>query len=146
MAVKVVELKNQLVLGLREIGFYNKIRDIIIKLAQYAASRGMKITGDPVFISHEGAKMPDRQGNSDLEVAVPINGKISVDEESMETGIICYTLPGGEFAKTLHKGPYENSQEPYNQLFLWIKENGYRITGPIREVYLNDPKDTPPQR
>jgi len=144
MAVKLVEVKSQLVLGIREPGSYNKIREIIAKLAQYAAARGIEITGDPIFISHEAAKLPDRQGNADLEIAVPIGEKISGDEESMETGIICYALPGGKFAKILHKGPYENSQETYKALFSWIKENGYRIVGPTREVYLNDPKDTSP--
>ncbi len=147
MAVKVVDIKSQLVLGVRELGSHDKMRALIMKLAQYAAARGLEITGDPIFISHEAAKesAAGGQGNEDLEVAIPINEKISSDEESMETGIICYTIPGGKFAKILHKGPYENCGEAYEELFSWIKENGYRIAGPVREVYLNDPKDTDPQ-
>jgi len=142
MTVKVVDVKSQLVLGLREVGPYKKIMEIISKIAQYAAARGIELTGDPIFLCHETPKEPcARQGNADLEVVVPIKEKISSDEESMETGIICYTIPGGKFAKILHKGPYEKSQESYKELFSWIKENGYRIVGPIREVYLNDPKE-----
>jgi AraC family transcriptional regulator len=144
MAVKVVNVKSQLVLGIRELGSYNKIGEIITKLAQYAASRGIEITGDPIFISHETAEVPGGQGNEDLEIAVPVGEKTGSDEESMETGIICYTIPGGTFAKILHKGPYEKSEESYKELFSWIKEKGYRIIGPIREVYLKDPKEFGP--
>ncbi len=141
MAVKVVDVKSQIVLGIREIGPYRKVMDIIKKLAKYAASRGVEIIGNPIFMCHEASRMPGRLGNIDLEVVVPVGEKINPDEESMETGIICYAIPGGKFAEIIHKGPYEKSEESYKQLFSWIKEKGYRITGPTREVYLNDPKD-----
>ena len=46
-------------------------------------------------------------------------------------------------AKTVHKGPYEECGPTYENLFKWIGENGKKITGPTREVYLNDPREVP---
>ena len=48
-------------------------------------------------------------------------------------------------AKTVHRGPYEACEPTYAKLFAWIGENGKRIAGPLREVYLNDPKEVPPE-
>ena len=48
-------------------------------------------------------------------------------------------------ARILHKGPNEQSAPTYKTLFTWIAENHKRITGPTREVYLNDPRKVPPE-
>ena len=48
-------------------------------------------------------------------------------------------------AKTVHRGPYEASRETYTNLYAWLKRNGLRITGPIREIYLNDPGQVSPE-
>jgi effector-binding domain-containing protein len=39
-------------------------------------------------------------------------------------------------ACTIHHGPFTTIGEAYNALGQWITDNGYRITGPCREVYL----------
>jgi DNA-binding transcriptional MerR regulator len=39
-------------------------------------------------------------------------------------------------ACTIHHGPFVTIGEAYNALGQWITDNGYRITGPCREVYL----------
>jgi effector-binding domain-containing protein len=33
----------------------------------------------------------------------------------------------------------------YEKLFAWIEESGKRLVGPTREVYLNDPREVPPE-
>ncbi len=48
-------------------------------------------------------------------------------------------------AKILHKGPHEECILTSEKLFSWIAENGKRIVGPIREIYLNDPREVPPE-
>ncbi len=44
-------------------------------------------------------------------------------------------------AKIIHKGPYEACAPTYEKLYTWIEQNGKTITGPVREVYLNDPRE-----
>jgi effector-binding domain-containing protein len=47
------------------------------------------------------------------------------------------TLPAVDsLACTIHHGPFTTISEAYNALGQWITDNGYRITGPCREVYL----------
>ena len=55
-----------------------------------------------------------------------------------------YTLPGGRMARIVHLGPYEACEPTYLKLFAWIEERGMKITGPIREIYHNDPREVSP--
>src|SRR5574340_87125 len=47
-----------------------------------------------------------------------------------------YELPGGTLAVTVHHGPFTTLGSAYGALLKWIEENGYRIIGPEREIYL----------
>ena len=57
-----------------------------------------------------------------------------------------YELPGGKMVHTVHKGPYESCEATYLKVFSWIKEKRLQISGPIREVYPNDPREVPPEK
>ena len=51
-------------------------------------------------------------------------------------------LPAVEtMACTIHHGPFMTIGEAYNASGKWITDNGYRITGPCREVYLRPKED-----
>jgi hypothetical protein len=39
-------------------------------------------------------------------------------------------------ACVVHVGEYAEIYQAYNSLLAWIEANDYRMTGPIREVYL----------
>ena len=72
----------------------------------------------------------------DLEVCEPI------DAELKETKRVkVQTLPASTLACTLHNGPFTTISEAYNAIGKWITDNGYRITGPCREVYLRPSKN-----
>lgn len=73
-------------------------------------------------------------------MCIPIEEKITETED-----IKFYELPGGRMARVIYKGPYESSGPSYEKLFGWIEENGKRLTGPIREAYLNDPREVIPE-
>ncbi len=47
-----------------------------------------------------------------------------------------YQLPPVTVASIIHNGSYKRLSEAYNELFRWIGANGYRPTGPARELYL----------
>ena len=100
--------------------------------------------GPPTFVCHETsveeAEKANHQGTADVEIAVPVDRATEDTDE-----IRCYELPGGTMAKVVHKGRYEACTATYEKLFAWIGENGKRIIGRIREAYLNDPRETPPE-
>jgi effector-binding domain-containing protein len=137
--VTVVEVKPQLVAGIKKIGYYREIAELLPRLYQYATAKGAVFTEPPLFVCHETAeeaREADKTGNALVEVAAPIAKKIEETDE-----IKCYTLPGGTMAKIVHKGPYDKCEQAYNKVFAWIEKNGKKITGPIREAYLNDPRE-----
>jgi len=54
-----------------------------------------------------------------------------------------YELPGVEtMASTVHNGPFVTLHEAYKAILKWIESNGYRVTGPCREIYLHSPQHT----
>lgn len=52
-------------------------------------------------------------------------------------------IEGGTFAATVHVGSYGQLGIAYQSLYLWLHDQGHEPVGPIREVYDNDPADTP---
>ena len=140
--VTIVEVKPQLVLGMRRRGKYEEIGVMLPQIVQHIIEKGVQIAGPPVFVCHETSaeevKKADSEGNADVEVAWPI----AVEMEG--TGeMTCYELSGGKMARIVHKGPYQACESTYEKLFAWIAQNGKIIAGPLREVYLNDPREVP---
>ncbi len=144
--VTIVELSPQLVLGMRKTGSYKEIPLMFQRICEFAFSKNIQITAYPAFLCHETTveevQKADEEGNADIEVVFPISKFVEItgNEE-----IKVYELPGGKMAKIIHKGPYEESALTYEKLFSWIVENRRRISGPVREVYLNDPREVQPE-
>jgi len=141
--VVISDVAPQLVAGMRKRGTYAQIRPMMLVLRDYVTAAGAEIVGPAAFICHENPKnvvKANLQHNADVEVVIPVSKRIEEVEE-----ITCYELPGGPMAMIVHKGPYERSAQAYRRLFAWIAENHRKITGPTREVYLNDPQKVPPE-
>ncbi len=139
-----LEIPPQNVLGIRKEGHYRDIAVLLPELFEYIFSRGIEIAGMPMFLCHETGKeealTADAAGTADIEVAVPV---IGTPEESGD--IRYYTVPGGKMARTFHRGPYEACEPTYLKLFVWICEHDLKISGPIRELYHNDPNEVKPE-
>ena len=142
--IAVVDVKPQLVLSMRKIGGYEEIAPMIQKLCEYAAGKNIEMIGAPIFVCHEmtveEVMEAFEQKNADVEVAIPI----SKCEESIDE-VKCYELPGGKMANIIHKGPYEDCTPTYEKLYAWLEENHKNLIGPTREIYLNDPREVPPE-
>ncbi len=127
---------------MRKRGEYADIAAMIPKVCQFAVQKGVQIQGRPTFVCHEmgaeEAMKADKEGTADVEVAVPVSGRVEGSDE-----VSCYALACGKMAKTVHKGPYQDCGPIYENLFAWLAENGKEIAGPTREVYLNDPNEVP---
>jgi AraC family transcriptional regulator len=142
--VSMVEVPAQLVLGIRRRGHYSDIAAAIGEVVQYALAHGAQLTGAPIALLHEhgreAAMEADANGTAVIDVAFPIARRVPGGDS-----VKCYELPGGTMAKLLYKGPYEACEAAYTALFDWIVINNYLITGPTREVYLNDPREVGPE-
>ncbi len=141
--VSITQVKAQVVVGMWKRGTYEEIGPMIAKVCKYAQASGAQIQGRPTFICHETPReaiKANEQATADVEVVIPV-GKVVKGEGD----ITCYELPGGRMARIVHKGPYEKSAPAYKKLFEWIAENRKKVVGPIREVYLNDPREVSPE-
>ncbi|MGE5396970.1 MAG: GyrI-like domain-containing protein [Chitinophagales bacterium] len=94
---------------------------------------GKMPVGAPILVYYDEEYVPERV---DLEAAFP------VDEPALITG----TLPAIKAARYVHVGPYDTMEPVYGAVMAWIGEQGFRVAGPMREAYPNDPAVTPPEK
>lgn len=141
--VTLVEVPALLVLGVQRRGHFSEIPLALGEVVHYAMAHGAQLAGMPIARFHELGKeammKADAEGTAVIDVSFPIAGPVEGSES-----VKCYELPGGTMAKTVHKGPYEACEPAYVALLDWIVSNGYMITDATREVYLNDPRQVPP--
>ncbi|HET7236237.1 MAG TPA: GyrI-like domain-containing protein [Actinomycetota bacterium] len=72
----------------------------------------------------------------DMEIFMPVAERFEPPE-----GMRVRTLAGRKFAATVHRGPYAECGAAYEALTSWIADSQYRMAGPPRELYLNDPNE-----
>ncbi len=81
----------------------------------------------------------------DIEVCEPLEENVS--ESTLAPGASAgerakvRSLPAATVACATHNGPFVTLNEAYNAIGKWIDENGYRIVGPSREIYLRPAKN-----
>jgi effector-binding domain-containing protein len=138
--ISIIQVDTQKVLGIRQKGKYQLIAELLPQIFEYAMQNKVKVVGPPMFICHElteeDVKKANETENADIEVVVPISGNPRGTDS-----IKCYEVKGGSMAKIIHKGAYEASKITYDKLFSWMQDKGITIIGPIREVYLTDPRE-----
>jgi effector-binding domain-containing protein len=103
------------------------------RIATYLASINAAPTGPP-YVGYHNDDMQDL----DLEIGFPVT-----QAGAGEADIQVSEIPSGTYATTVYTGPYEEIAEPYNQLMQWIEAQSLQPAGPVYELYLNDPANTP---
>jgi effector-binding domain-containing protein len=143
--ITLVEVTARQVVGIKKTGTYALIPELLMKVYEYTVKKKAVIAGPPIFICHEtspeAVMEANEKGTAQVEVAWPVSGTVKGTKEMK-----VYELPGGKMVHTIHYGPYETCEPTYLKLFAWIEEKGLRISGPIREVYPNDPREVTPDK
>ena len=104
------------------------------ELEEYLAQQQVRPTGACFTLYHDDEY---KERNWDLEVCEPIDAELAATRH-----VQVRTLPAvGTLACTIHNGPFVTIGEAYNAIGKWITDNGYRIVGPCREVYLHTAGD-----
>ena len=140
--ITLVEVAARQVIGIKKTGTYKLIPELLMKVYEYTIKKNLVITGPPIFVCHEispeAVMEANEKGTATIEVAWPVSGTMKGTKEMK-----VYEIPGGRMAHTTHYGPYESCEPTYLRLFTWIKEKGLQVSGPILEVYPNDPREVP---
>lgn len=81
-----------------------------------------------------------KEKDADIEVAIPIAGRIEVDE-----GMEVKNLPPVRVLAVVHKGSYDTLILTYREIWDFMAKRGMQLAGPGRELYLSDPCKTAPE-
>jgi len=96
----------------------------------------VKVTGPIMFLCHDEEY---KETNADIEVALPVTGRISIEDPQMEVKI----LPAVRAVSAVYRGPYNGVEAAYSRIFSFMEENNLEPYSPSRELYLNDPLMVP---
>jgi effector-binding domain-containing protein len=116
-----------LIAGVRMKGKYS---DSGKGFSQIGRSLGRYISGK-CFLLHYDTEYQEE--DADFEACMPLRQGKAV------AGISIRELPGGPCVSLLHKGPYDELGRSYERILAYIKEKGYEIVVPTREVYVKGP-------
>jgi effector-binding domain-containing protein len=126
------------VIGKRGVGRYSETITILMNdlcgqiFSEDNLRNGLRVTGPFMTIYHD---CEYREKDATMECAAPITGKVAVSDPAVEI----HTLPGGTCLSLIHKGPYTALHGAWSRIGMYAEEREFAITGPHREVYLNDP-------
>ena len=99
-------------------------------LMQYLGEMGEQPAGEP-FAAYYNLDMQDL----DVEIGFPV-AKPLPNRGNIKSG----ALPAGQFASTMHIGPYDTLGGAYEALTQYVKANGYEPTGVAYEFYFSGPE------
>jgi len=142
MDVQVKKVDPMRVAFVRHVGPYKEVGPTWQKLCAWAGPRGL-FGPQTTFVGlcHDDPEVtpPDKiRYDACLTVGddVQPEGEVGVQE-----------IPGGDYATTVHHGPYEKLADTYAQLCgQWLPGSGREMrSGPGFEIYRNSPQDTPPE-
>jgi effector-binding domain-containing protein len=133
LEITLKKIEKQKVAALRgTIPAYSDMHVIFDELCGHLIAEKAHWVGPPIAVYYDTEY---RERDVDVEVAVPVSGKLRETDR-----IKVRDLSGIEQAACMmHKGPYEAFRESYQAAMSWFDDNGYEISGPNREVYLQGP-------
>jgi len=135
--IELIEQKAQPVLAIRTrtnmAGLPKTIGESYAKIMGYLTELGEQPVDAP-YTAYHNLDME----NLDVEMGFPVSGKFP-EKDGIQAG----EIPSGKSACCLYKGPYAGMEQPYNEMFKWIGENGYQSTGVCYEYYYNSPAEVP---
>lgn len=91
-------------------------------------------------------RMPEPVPQSKLQLALnEVHVKKKIAKEELK-GIRLQQWSQGSAVQVMHIGSYSSEEPAINSIFLYAKENGLVCHGPHHEIYLSDPRKTPPEK
>lgn len=93
--------------------------------AHAAGGVGVAIWHDPEY----------KERDVDAEAGVYLKGHVSASGR-----VRVYELSAATVACYVHHGAYNRLTQAYDAVLRWVAANGYRVAGPIRELYLHCPE------
>ena len=123
------------IIYLEHVGSYDQVGAVFGQIAEYAARKQLagQIVGvyydDPATVAPENLRC-------EIGIVVP--------EGTMpDSGFGIQEIPARTVAYAELKGPYDKIAEEYPYMYEWVEKNGFKVAGPLMEVYLKAGPDVP---
>jgi effector-binding domain-containing protein len=120
------EMSEIRVVSKREKGIFDvTIRKLISEICSCVSSlenqqNRLKITGPPMLLCHDEVY---KETDADIEIALPVSGKISIEDPKMEIK----TLPATKAVSAVCVGSYHGVEVAYNSVLSFAKENNLEL-------------------
>lgn len=121
------ELERQLIAGVRMRGRY---QDCGQGFSRIGRAMGRHICGPALLLHYDQEYKED---DADFEACMPVRTEKKVE------GVLVRELPGGRAVTLVHQGPYSDLGRSYEKILAYVKQKGYEIDTPTREIYLKGP-------
>ena len=111
--------------------FDEELTDMWEKVNEHIDKMGGKRTIPCMMLYHRGWGDMDSTSTLEVEVVEPITKSFP------ESDIVkVYELPAvDKMVCVVHKGSFSTISGTYEALYDWIRQNEYKISGPLREIY-----------
>jgi AraC family transcriptional regulator len=142
MKVEIVNLKPRKVAFVRHVGPYDQCGAAWEKLCGWAGPAGL-LGPEAVMLGlcHDDPEVTEAE-NIRYDACTPVSPEV---KPAGEVGV--QEVAGGDYAKALHQGPYDQLKDTYAWVCgQWLPEMNREMRNlPSIEVYLNDHEQTPPE-
>ncbi|MDP1552905.1 MAG: GyrI-like domain-containing protein [Methanobacteriaceae archaeon] len=135
----IIELKTvpeHKVVYIYQIGSYEKIFKCLETVIEWINEKDLKIK-DPIYSIYYNSPLEVSTEELEWEVGSGFEGKMLIESEHDEVQI--QIIPEHKVVSTIFKGPYGEASSVYVDLYYYTAQNNLKITGPVKEIYLNNP-------
>ena len=112
-------------------GPYSQIQEAIAKMSEEARRQNAAPSGPLMAIYYNSPEQVDAQ-NLQWEVGFPVT-----PQSLIQPPLVKKEWNFTQVAVCLHKGAYEDTPDTIFMMFDWLENNGYEVSGPIMERYLD---------
>jgi DNA-binding transcriptional MerR regulator len=116
-----------LVAGIRMKGHYSECGKAFGRIAR---AMGRFLAGKPLLLHYDSEY---KEEDADFEACMPVRQRKAAD------GISVRELDAVRTVSLVHKGPYDQLGRSYAKVLQYVKDHGYQIVIPTREVYIKGP-------
>jgi effector-binding domain-containing protein len=125
------------VASIKGTGTYEEIGKVLMDLFRWVLERRAKVVSYPMIIYPEGIE-DLHTGGGEFEACIPIDQEMKIAGAG---SVKIKDIPAVSVAFAKHMGAVSEVEAVHDQILEWVEENGYRVTGPSRELFLTNPME-----
>lgn len=137
MEIEIKNIEEKKVAYVSVTGPYHQIPELLDEVVGYIIKENLQTTESPYGI-YFNSPLEVSPEELQYEIGIAFTGDVDGDGK-----VRVKKIPAHQAVSTVYQGPYGQAAQIYPNLVKYAAENGYNITGTVKEVYLNNPAEVP---